>query len=170
MHRPTRPLVARDSRSNCDREHRFEAKARQLAEAVNQCASACHTHLPIIEASEIRTCRSSAEQRADRPILEVFRQAKPTPRREFLRMSMGALGLLALGWCDVERTAVQAAAFPPQLTHARKILERLILQYARAKDNPWLLIHGIRALGRGFSLNEVRRLITFAVITWRKSP
>ena len=153
MHRPTRPLVARDSRSNCDREHRFEAKARQLAEAVNQCASAYHTHLPIIEASEIRTCRSSAEQRADRPILEV-RQAKPPPRREFLRMSIGALGLLALGWCDVERTAVQAAAFPPQLTHARKILERLILQYARAKDNPWLLIHGIRALGKGFSLNE----------------
>jgi hypothetical protein len=74
------------------------------------------------------------------------------PRREFLRMSLGGVGLIALG--SFQRTAAFAAAGSPQLTDACKSLEKLILEYARAKDNPWLLIHGIRAFGKGFALND----------------
>jgi hypothetical protein len=61
-----------------------------------------------------------------------------------LAFAMGALGF----------RPIHVLGAPDQLTRARQILERQILKYAKAKDNPWLLIHGIRAMGPGFSLDE----------------
>ena len=78
------------------------------------------------------------------------------PRREFLRMAMSGIGFVALELLQAGRTAAApyTVAAPQDLTRACKILEGLILEHARAKDNPWLLIHGIRAMGRGFSLGD----------------
>ncbi len=75
---------------------------------------------------------------------------KPTPRREFLRMTMTGLGFMALGPLQPTRTI----AYAEQLPETCKILQEIILQYAREKDDPWFLIHGIRAMGRGFSLDD----------------
>lgn len=63
-------------------------------------------------------------------------------RRAFLRMA----GLMAVG------LALPNPVFgaSPQET-ARRLIER----YATDRQDPWLVMHGIRALGRGFSLGDV---------------
>jgi hypothetical protein len=40
------------------------------------------------------------------------------------------------------------------LTHAREILRRTILEHAKAKHNPLLLLHGVRAMGPDFSVGN----------------
>jgi hypothetical protein len=55
---------------------------------------------------------------------------------------------------DLQRVEALLAIEPGQLTRARRILKTIILEHAKAKDNPWLLIHGIRAMGPGFSIDD----------------
>jgi hypothetical protein len=76
-------------------------------------------------------------------------------RRQFLRLSVAGLGWLALEASGVQRLAALAAT--PEhdpVTRARTILKTMILEHARTRDDPWLLIHGIRALGKGFWLGD----------------
>ena len=74
-------------------------------------------------------------------------------RREFARMITGGLGLTSLRGLGLQhRESLQAA--PDQLTRALEILKAIILEHATARDNPWLLIHGIRAMGPGFSVGS----------------
>jgi len=78
--------------------------------------------------------------------------AKAPTRRRFLRITAAGLGLTAWKALGLGQIEGLAAAVPDRLTRAREILKTMILEHARAKDNPWLMIHGIRAMGKGFSV------------------
>lgn len=65
------------------------------------------------------------------------------PRRAFLRMGLAGLGLLALRLPSLAATAREG------LARTREVLEAIIREHA-AKDDPWLLMHGIRAMGKDF--------------------
>ena len=69
-------------------------------------------------------------------------------------MALAGLGLISLGLLESGRNVVRAAEIPKALTQTCRTLEEIILKNARAKDNPWLLIHGIRAMGSSFSLED----------------
>lgn len=84
---------------------------------------------------------------------ETVSMAKVQSRREFLNGLLAGMGVVALrGLVPVEVQA-QATRVPDRLTRAQKTLETIILNHARAKDNPWLVIHGIRAMGKGLSID-----------------
>lgn len=74
-----------------------------------------------------------------------------TNRRQLLRMTVVALGLTSWKLLGLQQEALAAPASDP-LAPARETLKTIILEHAKEKDNPWLLIHGIRALGEGFSV------------------
>jgi hypothetical protein len=63
-------------------------------------------------------------------------------------MSLAGLGLLA------SRFPAHAATRREGLTRTREILEAIIREHAAAKDEPWLLMHGIRALGKDFRIGD----------------
>jgi hypothetical protein len=75
-------------------------------------------------------------------------------RREILR-----LALLGAGAWAVEpivtlaaRTASSAEGGGASLPRAAELLRDLITRHAKATDDPWAMMHGIRALGKGFSV------------------
>jgi hypothetical protein len=76
---------------------------------------------------------------------------KAVTRREYLRMTAAGLGLTAWRLQPLEALTAMTS---DQLTRARRVLKTIILEHAKAKDNPWLLIHGIRAMGRAFSIGD----------------
>ena len=72
-------------------------------------------------------------------------------RREFFRLPLIGLGLIALQpW----EAALCAAVAPERLASARDVLKAIILEHAAAPDNPWLMIHGIRAMGKDFAVGN----------------
>lgn len=79
---------------------------------------------------------------------------KATSRRAFLRMTVAGLGLIALRASELERFEAHAATVPDQLTNASEILKAIILEHTKAKDNPWLLMHGVRAMGKEFTIGD----------------
>jgi len=79
-------------------------------------------------------------------------------RRELLRYALlGAGAWMAAG-------PIGAVAAPPTLTAVNKgkkglaaaeqVLRNLVSRYASVKDDPWATMHGVRALGKGFTLDE----------------
>src|SRR5215210_8019332 len=73
-------------------------------------------------------------------------------RREFLRVTGAGLGLAVAGLVELQQVEALLAGPAPAdpLARARETLKRMILEHAAERDNPWLLIHGIRALGKEF--------------------
>src|SRR3954470_23550782 len=76
---------------------------------------------------------------------------RTTTRREFLGITLGGLA----------STASRAWGFGPfatvasdPLRRARESLKKTILEHAKAKDSPLLLMHGIRAMGPNFSVGD----------------
>jgi hypothetical protein len=75
-------------------------------------------------------------------------------RREFMRMTVAGFGFTAWRTLGLHQVEALAATATDPLTRARVVLKTMILQHAKAKDDPWLLIHGIRAMGKGFSIGD----------------
>jgi hypothetical protein len=73
-------------------------------------------------------------------------------RRSFLRASLAGLGLAALDAVPLPDIGSIAWADSAPLSRARESLKAMVLKHAAAKDNPWLLLHGIRAIGKGFKV------------------
>ena len=75
-------------------------------------------------------------------------------RRDLLR-----LGLLGIGAWALEPVVALAPdvlavqeSVPPSLAGAGQALRPLIIRYAAATDDAWAMMHGIRAIGKGFSV------------------
>jgi hypothetical protein len=75
-------------------------------------------------------------------------------RRHFLQAAATMAGGIALS-----RTLPAAAAegpspvpIPSTLNGTEGILKKVVGQYARLDDDPWVLMHGIRAMGRDFTV------------------
>lgn len=73
-------------------------------------------------------------------------------RREFLRMALTGVGFATVGALPVLDLRALAAAEEAPLSRAQQTLKEAILEHATARDNPWLIMHGIRAMGKEFSL------------------
>ena len=75
-------------------------------------------------------------------------------RRRFLQAaSTWAGGIVLSGALPEAATGAQPAALlPSTLDGARRILTPLINTYARVEDDPWTLMHGVRAMGPNFSI------------------
>lgn len=79
-------------------------------------------------------------------------------RREFLWAVSMAAGGFALGG-SLPRSAM--AAQPPVPTPAvldgtQAVLASLITRYAALQDDPWVMMHGVRAMGPGFTVDGKR--------------
>jgi hypothetical protein len=72
-------------------------------------------------------------------------------RRQFHKI---AAFILACATIDLGKKTAQAML--PEV--AADELHQLIMQYAPVRDNPWLLIHGIRATGKDFSVGEEKAI------------
>ena len=72
-------------------------------------------------------------------------------RRQFHKIAAFILSCAAI---DLRRQPAQAMVSEV----ATNDLHQLIMQYAPARDNPWLLIHGIRATGKDFSVGEEKAI------------
>jgi len=75
-------------------------------------------------------------------------------RREILTWALlgaGALALEPVGSLAAESPASQRGA-RPTLPQAEGALRDLVSRHAAAADNPWAMMHGIRALGNRFSV------------------
>jgi hypothetical protein len=75
-------------------------------------------------------------------------------RREFLHALALGLGASAVATLR-PRYGGAATPAPDPLGRARAILRSVILTHAKTKDDPLLLMHGIRAMGKGFSVGGV---------------
>ena len=75
-------------------------------------------------------------------------------RRRFLQAaSAWAGGIVLSGALPKAATGAQPAALlPSTLDGARRILTPLINTYARLEDDAWTLMHGVRAMGRDFTI------------------
>jgi hypothetical protein len=75
-------------------------------------------------------------------------------RRELLRWGLLGAGAWVLG--PVMALRADAAALqhgaPRALAGAERTLRQLITRYASATDDPWAMMHGIRAIGKSFSV------------------
>src|SRR4051794_18461935 len=77
-----------------------------------------------------------------------------TTRREFLGLTATGLALTVSRAWGFGRAGPFATAALEPLSRAREVLRRTILEHAKAKQNPLLLLHGIRALGPDFSVGD----------------
>lgn len=77
-------------------------------------------------------------------------------RRELLRLALLGAGAWAVR--PVAEVAARSVAAgeggAANLGHAAEKLRDLISRYAKATDDPWAMMHGIRALGKGFSVGD----------------
>jgi hypothetical protein len=75
-------------------------------------------------------------------------------RREFLQAATAWAGGVVLGGALPSATAEGSSqvAVPATTVGARPILKGLIEEYARLEDDPWVLTHGVRAVGRDFTI------------------
>lgn len=82
---------------------------------------------------------------------------RPMTRRELLRYALVGAGAWAVGPLDALAASTGGVADhkgsggPAKATQS---LRALVERYARVKDDPWILMHGVRALGKGFTLDE----------------
>jgi len=79
-------------------------------------------------------------------------------RRDFLQaVSIVAGGLALSGALPKAAMGVQPPApVPKVLEGAQAILAPLITRHARLQDDPWVLMHGVRAMGPEFTVNSER--------------
>jgi len=75
-------------------------------------------------------------------------------RRAFLEASATLIGGAMLPQVLPAAAADRPApvAVPSTLVPTQAILKRIVEQYARREDDPWALMHGIRAMGRDFTI------------------
>lgn len=73
-------------------------------------------------------------------------------RREFLRTAVAGAGMVVLRALPLPRVETLEAAESAPVSRAQQVLKGIILEHAAAKDSPWLLLHGVRALGKGFAI------------------
>jgi hypothetical protein len=78
-----------------------------------------------------------------------------TTRREFLAITAAGLASTASRAWGFTPVAPFATVTPDPLRRAREILRRTILEHAKAKHNPLLLLHGVRAMGPDFSVGDI---------------
>ena len=79
-------------------------------------------------------------------------------RREFLRAASIVAGSLALSGA-MSKTAVGAqppVPVPKVLDGAQAILAPLVTRHAQLQDDPWVMMHGVRAMGPGFTVGGER--------------
>jgi hypothetical protein len=78
-------------------------------------------------------------------------------RRELLRWGLlSAASAWAVRPAALAGRAVAAVSdtAAPSLARSEEALRALIVRHARATDDPWAVMHGIRALGKGFSVGS----------------
>jgi hypothetical protein len=74
-------------------------------------------------------------------------------RREVLRWGLlGAAAWVLRPALDVEAALSTGGAQKGSLDSADRTLRPLILRYAASPDNPWAMMHGVRAIGKSFSV------------------
>ncbi len=74
-------------------------------------------------------------------------------RRRFLETSLALAASGALsGLPAVAEGAKSPVAVPGSLTRTSTLLRGIINKYARLEDDPWTLMHGVRAMGHGFTI------------------
>lgn len=77
-------------------------------------------------------------------------------RRQFLSAAM-TLAAVAPSWLLRVAEAVSAPVpVPKTLGRTDALLKEIITTYARVEDDPWILMHGVRALGSSFSVKGER--------------
>lgn len=77
-------------------------------------------------------------------------------RREFLRAIAGGAGLAASGALSLEGVgSLLSAAEAAAPSDVKRILDGIILEFAATKENPWALLHGVRAKGERFSVQGI---------------
>jgi hypothetical protein len=81
---------------------------------------------------------------------------RPISRRECLRTGLSTLGVMVLNSWDGVGWVAQAATTTERITRAREILKAIIIEHATTRDNPWLLMHGILAMGNDFTVGQER--------------
>jgi hypothetical protein len=79
-------------------------------------------------------------------------------RREFLQAASILAGGLALsGALPTAAIGAQSAVpVPTVLDDTQTILARLITRHAQLQDDPWVMMHGVRAMGPGFTVGNER--------------
>lgn len=79
-------------------------------------------------------------------------------RREFLQAASILAGGLALtGALPTAAIGAQSPVLVPTvLDDTQTILARLITRHTRLQDDPWVLMHGVRAMGPGFTVGNER--------------
>lgn len=79
-------------------------------------------------------------------------------RREFLSAAI-ALAAAAPPWLlNVAEAVSVPVPVPKTLNRTDALLKEIITTYARVEDDPWILMHGVRALGSSFSINGERAI------------
>jgi hypothetical protein len=75
-------------------------------------------------------------------------------RRRFLHAAAAWAGGMVLTDVlpSVSAAEQSPVAVPSTLDGAETILKGIVGQYARLEDDPWALMHGVRAMGRGFTV------------------
>ncbi|MBI2883488.1 MAG: twin-arginine translocation signal domain-containing protein [Candidatus Methylomirabilis oxyfera] len=79
-------------------------------------------------------------------------------RREFLQAASIVAGGLALSGAlpNAVAGAQSSAPVPTLLDGTQAILAPLITRYAPLQDDPWVMMHGVRAMGPGFTVGSER--------------
>jgi hypothetical protein len=79
-------------------------------------------------------------------------------RREFLQAASIVAGSFALSGVlpKAAAGAQPPAPVPTLLDETRTILAPLITRYARLQDDPWVMMHGVRAMGPDFTVGNER--------------
>jgi hypothetical protein len=78
-------------------------------------------------------------------------------RRDLLRYAVLGGGALLTGPLHVLAATEPVAVGPKQvgsLPKATQAMRDLVRRYASVKDDPWAMMHGVRAFGKGFMLDE----------------
>ena len=68
-------------------------------------------------------------------------------RRRFLQALMGGGA-----WILAALRPTRSAAGNVEKKRAQATLKRIVEQYARSQSDPWTMVHGVRAIGKEFSL------------------
>lgn len=78
--------------------------------------------------------------------------SREVSRRAFLQRA-GAAGTVTLLVPFPSEAFATGDTVQENIAKARVSLKKLVLKHAAVKDDPWLLMHGIRALGKNFSVD-----------------
>lgn len=78
-------------------------------------------------------------------------------RRDLLRYAAFGGGMLLAGPLEILAAGEPEQAVPQQgsrLAQAKQTMRGLIRRYSSVKDDPWAMMHGVRAFGKRFMLDE----------------